>query len=264
MTSTISASIINRVAAGFNRFLNKNGAYPTTSMRISPRQLDCKTFRVRCSRLSSSTDLDRPFKATVLLVWVLVLPTPARMEAGFTRMTSPGFTGPTASASDMSTNDISTMTAHSLMPVDFTFSARQTDLPGQLTSTGNAFASFLLGAVYQVRSQHSRLYASFPSAAARHVRDGRLEGYAAAHVESWDSGGKSFHRSMRPRTACPRSACRRRIPKPNRPGALIFANRVNDTYWRQLLPRIRLRLASNGQDGYSRRIRNYQHSANRE
>ena len=30
----------------------------------------------------------------------------------------------------------------------FTFSARQTDFPGQLTSTGNAFASFLLGAAY--------------------------------------------------------------------------------------------------------------------
>ena len=30
LTSTISPRIINRAAAGFNRFLNQNGAYPTT------------------------------------------------------------------------------------------------------------------------------------------------------------------------------------------------------------------------------------------
>ena len=33
---------------------------------------------------------------------------------------------------------------------NFTFSARQTDLPGQLTATGNAFASFVLGAATAV------------------------------------------------------------------------------------------------------------------
>ena len=37
----------------------------------------------------------------------------------------------------------------------FTFSARQTDYPGQLNSTGNSFASFLLGA-YTGRTTVSR------------------------------------------------------------------------------------------------------------
>ena len=30
LSSTLSSKVVNRVAAGFNRFLNQNGAYPTT------------------------------------------------------------------------------------------------------------------------------------------------------------------------------------------------------------------------------------------
>ena len=66
---------------------------------------------------------------------------------------------------------------------DFTFSARQTDSPGQLTSTGNAFASFLLGRRVPVDSQHPRLFASVPAATTRHVCHGRLEDHAAADAE---------------------------------------------------------------------------------
>ena len=74
LTSTISPTIINRAAAGFNRFLNQNGAYPTTiNADLASGRRACRTCRARCSRLSSSTGRDPRCRATSI----------ARMGVGF-------------------------------------------------------------------------------------------------------------------------------------------------------------------------------------
>ena len=88
LTSTITPTIINRVAAGFNRFLNQNGAYPTTLMLTSLRPWAFRTCRGQCFHIFSSTGRDHLCKATPSRAWVSGLPITARMAVGSTRMTS--------------------------------------------------------------------------------------------------------------------------------------------------------------------------------
>ncbi|MEO8131597.1 MAG: TonB-dependent receptor, partial [Bryobacteraceae bacterium] len=120
---------------------------------------------------------------------------------------------------------------------NFTFSARQTDFPGQLTSTGHSFASFLLGAVY--RSNHS------------------IQGYSQAFrqpqhgmyiMDDWKVTPKiTVSAGFRWEVIPPFYETTGRMsevslsvqnPEAKKPGALVFASQVNDTYWKQFLPRL--------------------------
>ena len=148
LTSTLSSRVVNRAAAGFNRFMNENGAYPTTinadlASTIGLQNLPGTMFPVIQFNGPGSSLQGNSI---------------ARMGVGFAD-TSPngswifqddvtwlhgshsfhiGYEYKRYFYNDRALSDAGT----------FTFSARQTDSPGQLTSTGNSFASFLLGAAY--------------------------------------------------------------------------------------------------------------------
>jgi hypothetical protein len=237
VTSTVTPSIVNRFAAGFNRFLNQNGAYPTTIN----------------ANLASAVGLQN-LPGTMFPVIRFNGPGSALQGNSISRM-GVGFADFSPNGSWIFQDDVTWLHgAHSFRvgyeykryfyndralsdAGDFTFSARQTDLPGQLTSTGNAFASFLLGAVY--RSNHN------------------IQGYSQAFrqpqhgmyvMDDWKLTPRlTVNLGMRWEIIPPfyevtgrMSEVSLAVPNPDakRPGALIFANQVNDTFWKQFLPRV--------------------------
>jgi hypothetical protein len=237
LTSTISARIVNRAAAGFNRFLNENGAYPTTinanlAQTIGLQNLPGTMFPVIQFNGPGSTLQGNSI---------------ARMGVGFADYSPNG--------SWIFQDDLTWIHSSHTFHVGyeykryfyndralsdagtFTFSARQTDMPGQLTTTGNAFASFLLGAVY--RSSHG------------------IQGYSQGFrqpqhgfyfMDDWKiTPNLTLNAGLRWEIITPFYEVTDRMsevslavqnPDAKRPGALIFPTRVNDTYWRQFLPRI--------------------------
>lgn len=237
LTSTVSAAIVNRAAAGYNRFINQNGAYPSTinaglATSIGLQGLPDTMFPVIAFNGPGS-----PIQGNSI----------ARMGVGFADVSPNG--------SWIFQDDLTWLRgAHTFHmgyeykryfygdralsdAGSFTFSARQTDLPGQLTSTGNAFASFVLGAAY--RSSHS------------------IQGYSQAFrqpqhgfyfMDDWKITPRlTLNTGLRWEVIPPFYETTGRMsevslsaqnPEANRPGALIFQNRVNDTYWKQILPRV--------------------------
>jgi hypothetical protein len=237
LTSTVTPTIVNRVAAGFNRFLNRNGAYPTTidaglAAAVGLQNLPGTMFPVIQFNGPGS-----PLQGNSI----------SRMGVGFADF-SPN--GSWIYQDDLTWlhgshsfhfgyeykryfyNDRALSDAGS-----FTFSARQTDSPGQLNSTGHAFASFLLGAVY--RSSHSIQGYSQAFRQEQHgmyaMDDWKITPHLTVNVglrwevipPFYETTGRMSEVSLSVQN-----------PEAHRPGALIFANQVNDTYWRQILPRL--------------------------
>jgi hypothetical protein len=237
ITSTISPTLINRAAAGFNRFLNQNGAYPTTIN----------------ADLAAAIGLQN-LPGTMFPVLAFNGPGSALQGNSIARM-GVGFADSSPNGSWIYQDDLTWLHgAHSLKigyeykryfyndralsdAGSFTFSARQTDAPGQLTSTGHAFASFLLGAVY--KSSHG------------------ITGYTQAFRQPQHSMYVSDDWKVTPRLTVniglrwevipPFYEVTNRMsevslavmnPEAKKPGALIFANSFNDTYWKQILPRV--------------------------
>jgi hypothetical protein len=237
LTSTISPAIINRAAAGFNRFLNQNGAYPTTINAGLASAIGLKGLPDTMFPVIQFNGPGSPLQGNSI----------ARMGVGFADF-SPN--GSWIYQDDLTWlhgshsfhfgyeykryfyNDRALSDAGS-----FTFSARQTDLPGQLTSTGHAFASFLLGAAY--RSNHG------------------IQGYSQAFrqpqhgmyfMDDWKVTPRlTLNLGLRWEIIPPFYETTGRMsevslsvqnPDAKKPGALIFANRFNDTYWKQILPRV--------------------------
>jgi hypothetical protein len=237
LTSTISPRLINHAAAGFNRFLNENGALPertnaNLAQAVGLQNLPGTLFPVINFNGPGST---------------LQGSSIARLGVGFSDFSPNG---------SWIYNDSLTYLhgAHSFRfgyeykryfyndralsdAGNFTFSARQTDLPGQLNSTGDSFASFLLGAVY--RSGHG------------------IQGYSQGFRQPQHSMYISDDWKITPRLTAnlgfrwevipPFYEVTNRLSEVslsvqnttlNRPGALVFPKTVNDTYWRQLMPRL--------------------------
>ncbi len=237
LNSTITPTLINRVAAGFNRFLNENGAYPTTIN----------------ANLASSIGLQN-LPGTMFPVIQFNGPGSALQGSGIARM-GVGFADFSPNGSWIYQDDLTWLHgSHSFRfgyeykryfyndralsdAGRFTFSARQTDFPGQLTNTGNAFASFMLGAVY----------------ASNHGIQGYSQGFRQPQhgmyvMDDWKITPQlTVNLGLRWEVIPPFYEVTNRMsevslavknPDAQRPGALIFANRVNDTYWRQILPRV--------------------------
>jgi hypothetical protein len=237
LTSTVSPTIINRAAAGFNRFLNQNGAYPTTINAGLASAIGLKGLPDTMFPVIQFNGPGSPLQGNSI----------ARMGVGFADF-SPN--GSWIYQDDLTWlhgshsfhfgyeykryfyNDRALSDAGS-----FTFSARQTDLPGQLTSTGHAFASFLLGAAY--RTSHG------------------IQGYSQAFrqpqhgmyfMDDWKVTPRlTLNLGLRWEIIPPFYETTGRMsevslsvqnPDAKKPGALIFANRFNDTYWKQILPRV--------------------------
>ena len=73
LTSTLSPSIINRVAAGFNRFLNRTVLIRPRLTRIWLNRSDSRICPARCSRSFLSTDQVLRCRATPSLAWASAL-----------------------------------------------------------------------------------------------------------------------------------------------------------------------------------------------
>ncbi len=237
LNSTITPTIINRVAMGFNRFLNMNGAFPTTIN----------------ANLASSIGLQN-LPGTMFPVIRFNGPGSALQGSGIARL-GVGFADSSPNGSWIYQDDLTWLHgSHSFRfgyeykryfyndralsdAGDFTFSARQTDFPGQLTNTGNAFASFLLGAVY--RSNHG---------IQGYSQGFRQPQHAMYVMDDWKITPRlTVNLGLRWEVIPPFYEVTGRMsevslavqnPEAKRPGALIFPNRVNDTYWRQILPRV--------------------------
>ncbi len=233
-------------------------------MRVSRQRSDYRIFRTRCFRLSRFNGPGSPLQGNSI----------ARMGVGFADASPNG--------SWIYQDDLTWIHgAHSFRfgyeykryfyndralsdAGYFTFSARQTDLPGQLT-------------------EHRKCICQFPAWAPCTVRLTNIQGYSQAFrqpqhgmyvMDDWKITPRltlnlGFRWEIIPpfyETTNRMSEVSLSVPNPEaeRPGSLIFADRVNDTYWRQFLPRFGFRLASDRQNGYPRWIRDFQHASDRE
>ena len=236
LSSTVSSKIVNRVAAGFNRFLNQNGAYPSTINANLASTIGLQNLPGTMFPVIQFSGPGSPLQGNSI----------ARMGVGFADYSPNG--------SWVFQDDLTWIQgAHSFHigyeykryfyndralsdAGSFTFSALQTDSPGQLSNTGHAFASFLLGAVY--RSNHG------------------IQGYSQAFrqpqhgvyfMDDWKVTPRfTVNIGLRWEVIPPFYETTNRMsevslavqnPEAKRPGALVFPTRVNDTYWRQILPR---------------------------
>jgi hypothetical protein len=237
LASTVSPTIINRAAAGFNRFLNKNGAYPTTVNAGLAEQIGLRNLPGTMFPVLRFTGPGSPLQGNGI----------ARMGVGFVDASPNG--------SWVFQDDLTWLRGSHTFRFgydyrryfynssalsdagDFTFSARQTDMPGQLSSTGHAFASFLLGAVHQ----------------SNHNIQGYSQGFRQPQhsmyiMDDWKITPRlTLNLGLRWEIIPPFYEVTDRMsqvslavqnPEAGRPGALVFADRVNDTYWRQILPRV--------------------------
>jgi hypothetical protein len=238
LITTLTPSLVNRFAAGYNRFLNENGAPPTTLNQDYTSKLGLQnlpgtmfpTFRFTGNEYQGGTL--------------------ARLGVGFSDYSPNGsyvYQDDVTWSRGKHTfkfgyqyaryfyNDRALSDAGA-----FTFNPQQTDLPGNLDNTGHAFASFLLGAAQS--ASHSIVGFS----------NGFRQPYHALYaMDDWKVTPKlTVNVGLRWEIIPPFYEVTNRMsevdlnaPNPgaaNRPGALVFRNHVNDTYWKEFGPRIGL------------------------
>ena len=224
---------------GYNRFINKNGAYPTTinaglAASIGLQNLPDTMFPV--------IQFNGPGS-------VLQGNSIARMGVGFADVSPNG--------SSIFQDDLTMLhgahTFHAGYEYKryfygdralsdagtFTFSARQTDMPGQLTSTGHAFASFLLGAAHATNHNVQGYSQAFrqPQHSFYFMDDWKITPRLTLNTGLRWEVIPPFYETTGRMSQVSLSA---KNPVTGLPGALVFQNRVNDTYWKQILPRVGL------------------------
>ena len=148
LNSTITPTILNRVAAGYNRFVNDNGALPYTVGKDLAGQIGIEnTSPNMFPTFSFNNDGAKDYQGKDI----------GRMGVGFVDHSSNG--------SYIYQDDLTWIHGKHSFRVgyeyaryyyndngqsdsgSFSFSPKQTDLPGFITDTGHSFASFMLGAV---------------------------------------------------------------------------------------------------------------------
>jgi hypothetical protein len=236
LNSTVSATVLNRVAAGYNRFRNQNGAPPETVGVGWPAKIGLQnvpdsffpTFRFRGRE------------------W----------QGGSVGRMGVGFFGSSPNGSWVFQDDLTWIHgSHSFRfgyeykryfyngrdlssAGEFWFDTRGTGLAGNLDTTGHAFASFLLGGVDS--ASHSIITVS---------QGFRQPHHAFYAMDDWKVTPKlSLNLGLRWEIIPPFYEVTDRIsyidldkPNPgagNLPGALVFGQKPHDTYWRELGPRI--------------------------
>ncbi|HET9179049.1 MAG TPA: TonB-dependent receptor [Terriglobia bacterium] len=237
-TTTITPSLLNRAALGYNGFTNNNGALPSTvnngcaateGLQNLPDTM-CPVFRFSGAEYQGGTI--------------------ARMGVGFVDFSE---NGSEVLADDATWikgahtfkfgyqysryfyNDNSLSDAGS-----FTFTPRATDAPGFDASTGHAFASFLLGGANNASHGISGISSAFrqPYHELYFSDDWRATPRLSLNFGlRWGIIPSFFERTGR------MSEVDLTAPNPgadNRKGALVFESRVNDTYYGLIGPRFGL------------------------
>ena len=237
LTSTISPTIINRVAAGFNRFLNQNGAFPSTINADLASQIGLKNLPGTMFPYIAFNGPGSALQGNSI----------ARMGVGFADFSPNG--------SWIFQDDLTWIHRNHTFRVGyeykryfyndralsdagrFTFSARQTDYPGQLSTTGNAFASFLLGGAYSTGHNIQGYTQAFrqPQHGMYVMDDWKVTSRLTLNLGlRWEIIPPFYETTARMSEV----SLAVQNPEAKRPGALIFGNQFNDTYWRQILPRV--------------------------
>jgi hypothetical protein len=236
LSSTLSPRIVNRVAAGYNRFVVDAGAPPST---IGQNWAG----KIGVQNTSDGWFPDMNFSGN-------------QWQGGSYGKLGVGYYGGSANGSRAFTDDLTYMRgAHSIhlgyqymnyyynernynSSGDFYFSPRSTGEPGYLADTGNSVAGFLLGAV---NSASRGIYT---------LSDGERQPYHAFYASDdwkitprltmnyglrWEIIPPFFERTGR------LSYIDVNAPNPDAGGihgALVFGKQPNSTYWRELGPRL--------------------------
>ena len=235
LNSTFSATVLNRLAVGYNRFRNQNGAPPETVGQDYASQIG----------IQNTADSFFPVFRFSGTEW----------QGGSIARMGVGFFDDSPNGSYALQDDVTWLHGSHSFRIgydymryfyndknlsgagDFTFAARSTDLPGFSNETGHAFASFLLGAVNNGSRGVSTLTSGFrqPYHAFYIMDDWKLTPKLTINVGlRWEVIPAFYEVTDR------MSVINLDAPNPdanNLPGALTFPNRVNDTYWKEIGPR---------------------------
>ncbi|HEY3458618.1 MAG TPA: TonB-dependent receptor [Bryobacteraceae bacterium] len=236
VTSTVTHSIVNRFAAGINRFVNENGI-PTHSAEGGwARQIGMQGLA--------------PSELFPTMTF-----TGNNYQGGTINPIGFGFHGYNPNGSYIFQDDVTWMRGkhtfrfgydyrryfytdrNSNSPGSFNFTPLQTALPGFGTQTGDAFASFLLGAVNSANQNVVGYTDSFrqPEHALYVTDDWKITPKLTMNIGlRWEIIPPLYEVTNR------MSEVSLSVPDPgadNRPGALIFGGPFNDTYWREFGPR---------------------------
>ncbi len=244
LSSTLTPTLLNRAAAGYNRFRNKNGAPPETLNKDWAQKIGLNNL-----------------PGTMFPVFRFDARGAAPYQGGTIGRMGVGFTDDAPNGSYIYTDDLTWIRGkHSLRfgyqysryfyndkslsdAGSFTFGPRQTDLPGFVDSTGHSFASFLLGGVLSAGHGVNPLSQGF-----------RQPQHAFYAADDWKLTPKlTVNAGLRWEVIPPFYEVTGRMseiglntPNPGadgRLGALVFANggsRFNDTYWKEFGPRLGL------------------------
>jgi len=237
-TTTITPSLLNRFALGYNRFTNDNGALPSTVNNGCASTMGLQGLPdTMCPTLHfSGTEYQGG--------------TIARMGVGFVDLSQNG--------SEVLVDDATWIRgAHTFKfgyqysryfyndnslsdGGNFTFTPRATDLPGYDASTGHAFASFLLGGANSASHGISGISSAFRQPYHEFYFSDDWKATPKLSINyglRWGIIPPFFERTGR------MSEVNLTTPNPgadNRPGALVFTNNVNNTYYKLIGPRFGL------------------------
>ncbi|HXH48128.1 MAG TPA: TonB-dependent receptor, partial [Terriglobia bacterium] len=237
-TSTITPALLNRAALGYNRFRNTNGAVPETVNVDLASQIGLQNLPGTMFPYISFSG-------------------PAYQGGSLARM-GVGFVDNSTNGSTVFMDDLTWIKGkHSVKfgyeytryfyndkALDdagrFAFTAQATDLPGYLSDTGHAFASFLLGGarsashnIHGITSAFRQPYHEFYVSDDWKVTPKLTVNYGLR----WGIIPPFFERTGR------MSEVDLTAPNPgadNRLGALVFGSQFNDTYWKMMGPRLGL------------------------
>jgi Carboxypeptidase regulatory-like domain/TonB dependent receptor len=236
ITSTVTPSLINHFAGGYNRFLNENGAPPGTinqgyASKLGLQNLPGTIFpKITFSgneyqggtlaQMGVGGSDYSPNGSYVFLddvTWIHGKHS-VRLGYNYTRYYY---------------NDRALSDAGS-----FSFTPRSTDLPGNLNSTGHAFASFLLGAANSAGHGIVGYSSGFrqPYHAMYAMDDWKVTPKLTVNVGlRWEVIPPFYEVTNR------MSQIDLSVPDPgagNFPGALVFKSRFNQTFWKEIGPRL--------------------------
>lgn len=241
LNSTLTPTLLNRVAAGYNRFVNDNGSVPNFINQDWATKLGLSNLPgTMFPTFSFGGNEDQGGKI-------------GRMGVGYV--------GTSSNGSFIYQDDLTWIhgkhsfrfgyeysryyyNANSLSDAGaFSFNPRETDLPGYLNDTGHSFASFLLGAVHSAGHGVNILSAAFrqPYHAFYASDDWKLTPKLTMNLGlRWEVIPPFYETTGR------MSEIDLNVPNPgagNLPGALVFApkgGRFNNTYWKEIGPRFGL------------------------